>query len=323
MIAQHFELPDDPARRTAWTLAKMAELALAGVGDPDLMLRARTFALGKGARVNLARQAQNLLDEVRRRVRYVRDPIDVEALASPRLVLEHGHGDCDELATLLASLAMNVGIPARFVAATPDAGDAEWRHVWVELQIGDRWLAADPTHDSAPLGWAMPRQFQRIVVPLHDELAGLGMSGIFDKIFKTIKDITIRPLVQSHRWVWKHMGGDMRKLVGIVGPIVAGYFIPYFGATAAKAAMAILEGDRLKKKAKKALKKAQAAGIIPPEIDLNNRQHLEAIAAAGSMPAAERAAWDRAHGLAPAPSSSGSRGLDLERGILRGRRSAA
>lgn len=51
---------------------------------------------------------------VRDRIRYTRDVLGVETVQTPQATLMIGQGDCDDKATLLASLLMSIGIPAKF-----------------------------------------------------------------------------------------------------------------------------------------------------------------------------------------------------------------
>lgn len=97
---------------------------------------------------------------VRDNVRYTQDPDGLEYVQSPLVTLISGHGDCDDQATLLASLLASVGRKTRFVAAGFEGGELE--HVWAEVLIGDRWFAADTTEDH-DFGWRPPRITQRIV----------------------------------------------------------------------------------------------------------------------------------------------------------------
>jgi hypothetical protein len=84
--------------------------------------------------------------------RYEKDPPGVEYVASPDLQIvracaeyeETGvfnlWGDCDEAATLAASLLLFFGAPARLVAIRKD-GDVEFSHVFLRWSGGD----IDPT----------------------------------------------------------------------------------------------------------------------------------------------------------------------------------
>lgn len=158
-----FALPEAPRARTLGTLGLMAELVRSSRRDARIITLAREVALWSAAPRDVAGQASALLEHVRRHVRYIMDPVDQEVIAPAMHVLETGAGDCDELSVTLASLCNAVGIRARFVAIAPAMFAREWGHVYCELAIGERWIPADPTHPSAPLGWA-PRGFRALRV---------------------------------------------------------------------------------------------------------------------------------------------------------------
>lgn len=97
-------------------------------------------------------------------VRYVRDVMGVETLQTPTVTLEVRAGDCDDKATLLASLLQAIGHPTRFVAVGFNS-TGNYSHVYLETKVGERWLALDPTVSSATVGWAPPRRaLARMVV---------------------------------------------------------------------------------------------------------------------------------------------------------------
>lgn len=97
-----------------------------------------------------AEEVDALFKYVRDSIRYLRDVEGVETLQSPVDTLELGAGDCDDKATLLASLLLATEHPCRFVAVgfSPDI----FEHVFVETKIGPRWIALETTKD-VPMGW--------------------------------------------------------------------------------------------------------------------------------------------------------------------------
>lgn len=107
-----------------------------------------------------AAEARAIFDYVRANIRYTQDVDGVEYVQSPLITLQTGHGDCDDQATLLATLLAAVGKKTRFVAAGFNGGDIE--HVWTEVKIKDRWFAADTTEDY-DFGWRPPHVTQRLV----------------------------------------------------------------------------------------------------------------------------------------------------------------
>jgi transglutaminase-like putative cysteine protease len=104
---------------------------------------------------NTRERAERILDWVRANFSFVPDPVGVEALTVPtahlRSIAVHGStsGDCDDVATLLATLARAVGLHARFVAAS-FLPTRRLHHVWTETydQSGKssfgKWIRLDP-----------------------------------------------------------------------------------------------------------------------------------------------------------------------------------
>ena len=105
---------------------------------------------------NVKQEAIALFNYVRSNIRYVMDPVDVELVMTPDRLIEMGSGDCDDMATLLATLLECIGIRSRFVAVGFTPG--ELSHVYVEGLIGDYaetadgWYALDVTEPNPP-GW--------------------------------------------------------------------------------------------------------------------------------------------------------------------------
>lgn len=98
-------------------------------------------------------EVEKVFDFVRDNVRYTQDINDVETIQYPVNTLEFGYGDCDDMATLLASMLESIGHPCRFAAVGTVAG--EFEHVLIQTLIGTSWVALDPTEDH-PMGWAPP-----------------------------------------------------------------------------------------------------------------------------------------------------------------------
>lgn len=78
-----------------------------------------------------------------RNIRYMRDPPGVEMVKIPRKLLETRAGDCDDIATLLASMLMLAGNTVRFAVAgfTPHES---YGHVYVEVVTPHGVIAVDP-----------------------------------------------------------------------------------------------------------------------------------------------------------------------------------
>lgn len=99
---------------------------------------------------------------VRDGIRYVRDPADLELVASPAKTLEYRQGDCDDKCTLLAALLESIGHPAKFVAL--GFGAQPFSHVIVETRAGARWLPLETitvNGEPKPPGWSPPNPTSR------------------------------------------------------------------------------------------------------------------------------------------------------------------
>jgi len=98
-------------------------------------------------------EAKALFDFVQQTIRYLGDVNDVETLQAPDVTLQNRRGDCDDQATLLATLLESIGHPARFVAIGY-TNPGEFEHVFLETRIGPDWIACDTTVTGASFGWA-------------------------------------------------------------------------------------------------------------------------------------------------------------------------
>lgn len=87
---------------------------------------------------------------VRDEVRYVNDVNDVETIQAPDYTMQFAAGDCDDKATLLASLLESIGHPTRFVAIGFQSG--VYSHVYVETKIGNSWIPLETT-EPVEAGW--------------------------------------------------------------------------------------------------------------------------------------------------------------------------
>jgi len=94
-------------------------------------------------------EVKSLFHFPHRQVRYMRDIVGLETLADPRITVARRTGDCDDKATLAATLFECAGYPTRFVMASYQSEDFE--HVYLQVYAGDMWIDADPCFDG-PLG---------------------------------------------------------------------------------------------------------------------------------------------------------------------------
>lgn len=144
------------------TLKQMRRLVREGRIDPEI--RACALAIvqhvpGK----DWVGEISQLFAWVRDNVRYVRDVQEVETLQTPRKTLELLQGDCDDQATLLATLLACIDHPSRFVACGFDSDPDMLSHVFVQARVGNGWMSLDTT-EPMHMGWEPPDITDRCVV---------------------------------------------------------------------------------------------------------------------------------------------------------------
>lgn len=129
-------------------------MVIAGARDPEVIEAAVNIVRQAGARPHdHLGETQAIFEFVRDRVRFTDDPVGVEKLQGPRYTLHLMAGDCDDRATLVASLLRSIGISSRFrvVASSPQARGA-FSHVYVVATVQGRDVPLDPTYGSNQLG---------------------------------------------------------------------------------------------------------------------------------------------------------------------------
>lgn len=80
--------------------------------------------------------------------RHIESKTLARAFATATEALETQEGDCTEHAVLFSALAKITGIPTRLVTGLVYVGGKNnvfGYHEWVEVWMGDRWVAMDPT----------------------------------------------------------------------------------------------------------------------------------------------------------------------------------
>ena len=96
------------------TVQEIARLVRYDLERPQLRLMAsRLLRNHEVQSKNYLGEARAIFNFVTHRIRYQKDPLDVETVQSPTATIEIGAGDCDDHCGLVAGLAMAVGIPAR------------------------------------------------------------------------------------------------------------------------------------------------------------------------------------------------------------------
>lgn len=102
---------------------------------------------------NRRAEVSALFNFVKYEIRYVRDINGIETIQTPQKTLELKAGDCDDKATLLASLLESIGFRTRFIAVgfKPD----NFVHVLVQVKLDESWLSLETT-EPQPIGWFPP-----------------------------------------------------------------------------------------------------------------------------------------------------------------------
>jgi len=141
-------------RGTFHTVAIMRKMVQAARIDPSMLNLAVSIIHSAPAKDEFAEIAA-AFDFVLNHVRYTRDIAGLETLCDPRMTMQRLVGDCDDKATLLATMLECVGYHTRFVMASYDGGD--FSHVYLQVLVPhlNDWLDLDPT-EHHPIGWAAP-----------------------------------------------------------------------------------------------------------------------------------------------------------------------
>lgn len=150
------------------TLAAMRDTARAALKDPRVLEAAGTIVRAAPAR-DYAGQVRLLRAWVASHTKFLRDPVGLELLRTPRYMLDEiarvgvAQGDCDDIALFAAALGLAVGLPARFVALGFRGATGPFTHVITELRAGDRWLELDTTRPVWARGVRIARRLTREV----------------------------------------------------------------------------------------------------------------------------------------------------------------
>lgn len=137
------------------TLTKLASLRHQYSRDVRLRLVAEKIIRGITGDNSTEKQADRLLQWVKEKVQYVRDPNAWEYVKTPDLMLSeieaHGRtfGDCDDHVLLLNTLLDTIGIRTKFIATVINGG-ATFNHVISGVYLSGRWVDIDPCAKMVP-----------------------------------------------------------------------------------------------------------------------------------------------------------------------------
>jgi transglutaminase-like putative cysteine protease len=135
------------------TIKMMRRLVNAAKVDPRMIQATTNVIFNTPEKDDLA-EATSLFEYVRDYIRYTKDVNGVEVISPPWTVLQRMVGDCDDKATLLATMFEIAGLPTRFVIAGYSA-PGFFEHVYLQVYLFGSWFDADPT-EPQPLGYSPP-----------------------------------------------------------------------------------------------------------------------------------------------------------------------
>lgn len=148
------------------TVEEMRRLVHESLRDPLVVEQARRIVVECVPRDEMCR-ALSIRRWMGENFQFERDPVGVELVMSPRLMLDRiasgrfVQGDCDDAATLAAAMGMAVGMRARFVlygfgsrwqpvggtlsSPTLAPRRVPFSHIYTSLRAGTKWVQIDIT----------------------------------------------------------------------------------------------------------------------------------------------------------------------------------
>jgi hypothetical protein len=149
-------LPDgvDGIRATLKLMSDVAAKYKKDIGIVTLARQLIATAPGPANAKNYSDFVRLIQHFVRDQIRYVRDIHGVETLQTPVRTLQIRTGDCDDKATLIASLLASIGLQTRFVALAFNNGP--YSHVIAEVRLGTNWVPLETIIDGIEPGWFPP-----------------------------------------------------------------------------------------------------------------------------------------------------------------------
>lgn len=200
---------------TRRTLARMAQYVTARASDPRIRYLAADLVRDLPPR-DSARQVDRLRGWLSGNFRFLPDPVRDELVIDPVLLVAEAAqtgtalGDCDDAATLAASLGQSIGLPARFVTIAVDGGPMS--HVWTELWDGAEWRELDTTAVGV-VGGRRPGETARWEIPLYGVAAdgSLGLSITLPDLSNLDLDAPLWFGLQTKTWLM--VGGGVVLLL--------------------------------------------------------------------------------------------------------------
>lgn len=117
--------------------------ALANQFKKDIRLRELAGDIVRPYRKNVDK-IEAVFDWIKANVKYVRDIEGIETIHTPYKILRQGYGDCDDLATISATLLKAVGYKV-FYVVTSNRPDKKFNHIFLIVTDGRQKYIFDPT----------------------------------------------------------------------------------------------------------------------------------------------------------------------------------
>jgi transglutaminase-like putative cysteine protease len=167
------EVKDGPSTTTTLTGAARAKALSAtpyeAIEDPRLKKAAIDAAAGATDRVEIVRRLSDFV------YRHVQKKSLDRGYAPAIATLESRSGDCTEHSVLMSALLRALGLPTRIVDGVVVDGVNAGYHEWVEVDLGQGFIAVDPTFNAWPAGPQRLKLAEGSTSP--DEHLGLSLAA--------------------------------------------------------------------------------------------------------------------------------------------------
>jgi transglutaminase-like putative cysteine protease len=134
----------------AATLQLMVSMVTEYRASPSVRMLAQSLVASCPSRDAVC-QVRTVHAWVRDNIKYLPDVRNVETLQTPDYTLSMMSGDCDDSATLMASLIETLGRQSRFLAQALRGGD--FSHVSAQVLLGTRWVNLETILPTIPEAW--------------------------------------------------------------------------------------------------------------------------------------------------------------------------
>ena len=144
---------------TEATLTAIFTQIEAGQVDPTIIRIVRE-SIGRTPFKRELRMLKKAVRGVLRNVQILEDPVRHEFVQEPRVTIETGRGDCDDLVGLVGAALEHLGFEVELLVGSQSRQRAaDFTHVWLRafLPIAGQWIPVDP-RGMLQLGWRIGRE---------------------------------------------------------------------------------------------------------------------------------------------------------------------